>query len=629
MPEFTIAGKTITLRPAYVIGSGCEADIYRESGAAYKIFKSPMHPDYALAPAEQDMAKRRIKEHQKKLPSFPQGLPARVITPEELVRDKGGQIAGYRMGLVEGAEVLLLYGDRDFRERGVPDERIRDIFLDLHKTVEGVHEKRVVFGDFNDLNVLVKGTEAHVIDADSMQFGPYLARMFTQTFVDPLLCEKTVSVRDPTKSELMLVRPYTVNADWYSYLVMLMRSLLFVGPYGGVYRPKNPQKRISHDLRPLKRITVFDSEVVYPKPARHFKTLPDDLLDYFDQVFRKDLRGTPPVSLIENLRFTMCNICGAVHARTVCPNCVGTTPIAVKEIHTGTVRGTKVFEGGAVLFAVMQKGALRYLYHHDGAFLREGRQKVVTGPLNPSIRYRINGSRTIFGRGGQGIVFGGPTQESISVDAYGLLPLIDANAEYIFYAESGALQRIGGLGVQYPERVGDVLANQTLFWTGDTLGFGFYRAAELSNFFVFRPAHKGINDSVQLPPIRGQLVDSTCCFADRRIWFFTATQEGGKTIHRCFLLDEHGVLLGQAEALAGDGSWLGHVRGACATHDFLLVSTDDGVVRVALEGGTLGVVKEYSDTHRFVDGASHLFLNHEGLYVVQRHDIWRLTIGSP
>jgi H/ACA ribonucleoprotein complex subunit 3 len=625
MPEFTLDHKTIALRPADVIGSGGEADIYKKGGAAYKIFKPPTHPDFAALPAEQAVARERIKEHQKKLPAFPTSLPARVIAPAGLVRDTAGQIAGYRMGLVEGAEVLFLYGDKDFREQGVPDERVRDIFLDLHKTIEGVHRERVVFGDFNDLNVLVKGAQAYVIDADSMQFGPYLARMFTQTFVDPLLCEQ-----HPTQSGLILARPYTTDADWYSYLVMLMRSLLYVGPYGGVYRPKDPSRRLPHDLRPLKRITVFDPEVIYPKPARPYTTLPDALLDYFDRVFRKDLRGIPPTSLVEELRFTTCPRCGTVHARHACPNCFGVTAVAVKEVYTGGVMAEKVFEAdGPILFAAMQRGKLRYLYHEGGAFLREGRRHIVSGPLDPNIRYRVSASNTLFAKGGHCIIFGPSGSEALSVDSYGLLPLIGASGEHIFFAQSGGLHRIGALGTGYPERIGEVLEHQTLFWVGDELGFGFYRAAELSSFFVFRPARSGVNDAVRLPAIRGQLIDATCHFAERRIWFFTATQEGGQTIHRCFLLDERGALIGRAEAASGDGSWLGGLRGACAAGDFLLVPTDDGVVRIASQGGVLGVVKEYPDTHRFVDAASRLFLNHEGLYVQGRHAIWRLTLGSP
>lgn len=624
MPEFTLGTKTVTLRPSDIIGGGGEADIYRKGGEAYKVFKPPTHIDVKGQPHLEAEARGRLAEHQQKLPALMalvSRLPRKVATPVELLRDKHGLVAGYQMNYIDPAEVLLRYGERGYRDQnGIPDDLMRDVLVDLHKTVDGAHRAGLVFGDFNDLNVLVKGRDAFVIDADSAQFGPFMARMFTGKFVDPLIC-------DPRGSALLMMRPHGPETDWYAYLIMLMQSLLYVGPYGGVYRPADPKKNTPHDARPLKRITVFNSEVRYPKPARPFKILPDVLLDLFERTFVKDVRGTPPLSVIEGLRFTKCSKCGTTHARSVCPDCVGITAPMVKEVHTGKVTATKVFEtSGQILFAAMQHGQLRYLYHEGGAYLRDGRKLVVQSPLEPHVRYRIQGNQTLIASMGKCFVFGSAARETISVDSYRLLPLIDANAERIFWAHNGALLRSGDLGLEYPERVGDVLSGQTLFWTGDRMGFGFYRAAELSNFFVFRTEVRGLNDSVVLPPIRGQLVDSTACLASHRVWFMTSTQEGGRAVNRCHLVDERGAHLGSAETSPGDGSWLGGLRGKCAAGDYLLAPTDDGIVRVVLNNGALEVGREFPDTARFVSASSHIFAGNDGVYVVERDVIWRLTI---
>lgn len=623
MPEYFVGNRSVTLRPADVVGKGGEADIYRKGTEAYKIFKPPNHPDLAGSISLQKDAEGRIREHQQKLPAFPKNLPSRVTTPGELLRDKNGLIAGYKMDFIDGVEVLLRYGERSFREQGVTDDMIRDIFIDLYKTVVGVHRAQVVIGDFNDLNVLVKGTEAHIIDADSMQFGKFPARMFTGKFVDPLICDSTLT-------SPMMIRPHSPTTDWYAYLIMLMQSLLYVGPYGGVYRPADLKRQIPHDARPLRRITVFNPEVRYPKPARPYKILPDDLLHFLKQAFEKDARDVPPLSLVERLQFTSCSKCGVAHARSQCPDCIGVTPPMVKEVHTGEVKGTKVFETeGRILFAAMQKGNLRYLYHHSGSYKREGGREVVAAPLDPNIRFRIRGAQTVFARFNECLVFD-PAKaghETLFADAYGALPLIDANEDHIFFAEGGGLHRTSDLGAGYRDRVGDVLQNQTLFWVGDSLGFGFYRAAELSNFFVFSPAHRGLNDSVKLPGIKGQLVDATAVFGTDRAWFFTTTQEGTKAVNRCHLVNAQGVHLGSAEASPGDGTWLGSIRGACAVKDLLFVPTDDGVVRVGIQGTTLVPVKEYPDTRRFVDDESRLFIGNNGLVVVNPREIWRLVIG--
>ena len=625
MSDYLLGNQTIQLRPSEVIGKGGEADIYRRGGEpyAYKIFKTPSHPDLAGQIQLQREAEARIAEHQKKLPAFPRNLPSRVSSPRELIRDKKGLIAGYQMDFIDNVEVLLRYGERNFRDQGVSDATVCSIFIDLYKTVEAVHRAHVVIGDFNDLNILVKGERAHLIDADSMQFGNFPARMFTAKFVDPLIC-------DPNATLPLMVGKHDSDTDWYAYLVMLMQSLLFVGPYGGVYRPQDTKKSIPHDARALKRITVFNSEVRYPKPSRPYKILPDDLLGYLMQVFEKDKRGQPPLSLIENLRFTTCTKCGAKHARIQCPDCIGVTPPMVKEVHTGKAKAKKVFEtGGQILFATMQGENLRYLYHDQDTYWREGNQKVVRATLEPNVRFRINGNRTLFGQGTSCLVFGPfePEGKQLFVDAFGPLPLIDANERSIFASQNGVLNRIGALGLEYPERVGDVLQNQTLFWTGEDVGFGFYRAADLSMYFIFRSARQGINDSVKLPQIRGQLIDATCYFGHERIWFLTATQEGGRTIHRSYLLTTQGELLASSEASPGDGTWLGHIRGACAAGPFLFVPTDDGVQRIVQHGQTLVVGSEFPDTSRFVDTDSLLFINKSGLHVVQRHDIWQITVG--
>jgi H/ACA ribonucleoprotein complex subunit 3 len=577
-------------------------------------------------PAEQAAAAHRLLEHQKKLPAFPKGLPPHVIVPNELVYLLDGKtIAGYRMKYLPDAEVLYRYGERSFRDQGASDADTLAVLADLHRTVAGVHQAGVVIGDFNDLNVLAKDRAAYLIDADSMQFGPFTTSVFTGKFVDPLIC-------NPTAKTPMMIRPHTADTDWYAYAVMLMQVLLFVGPYGGVHMPTDPKQRVAPDARSLRRLTVFDPDVKYPKPARHYRILPDSLLDYFQQVFQKDVRGVPPLPLIEEIRFTTCTKCGTVHARSVCPSCTLATPTAVKEVRTGTLEATKVISiDGVILHVAMQGGRLRYLYHEAGEYRREGGRTIIAAsPLDPNLRFRIRDGDTILARGTQAFVFSDNTTapQPLSVEAFGLLPLVDTNSSRIFYAASGSLMRTTEHGYEYPEQVGKVLPNQTLFWVGETLGFGFYRAAELSNFFVFDPRYRGVNDSVNLPPIRGQLIDATAVFSDSRIWFFTSTKEGQRSYNRCHLLDATGAVLGSAEATPGDGSWLGSIRGATAAGNFLLSPTDDGVVRVELDSGTLIVRKEYPDTKRFVDSASKLFVSHDALFAAGRHDIWRLVLKS-
>jgi len=619
--DIYLKGKRIRIDPQKSIGKGGEADVFDIGGGrALKIFKPPNHPDLDK-PEEKIKAERKLAEHQKKLPAFPHNLPPAVIAPEELALDQAGKIAGYAMRYVTGAEVLLRYAEKKFRQMGVSQEKVVTIFKSIHATVRGIHEAKVVIGDFNDLNVLVKGREAIFIDSDSFQFGNFLSITFTERFLDPLLS-------DPKEKRLLLARPQSTNSDWYAFAVMLMQCLLFVGPYGGIYRPKNPKDRLPQEARPLRRITVFDPDVGYPKPAIPYKVLPDALLDYFYKTFKQDQRGEFPFPLLEDMHWTRCPVCSTEHARTTCPNCLQVAPAAIKEAVTirGQVKATRVFRtSGIILYAALQENKLLWLYHENDKFKREDGQTIISGELDPQMRFRLSGTRTLLGKDNNVVTLSpGKEAEKLAVDAYGNLPIFDANEKFRYWTENGQLFRDGDLG---PKIIGNVLAGQTLFWVGSKLGFGFYWAGNLKVAFLFDALYTGINDNIALPALKGQLVDSTAVFASDAVWFLLALKEGSKIVNRCFLIEKSGKILAEAEADAQNGDWLGTLRGKCAAGKFLFAPTDDGIVRLEAETGKIVKTREFPDTEPFVDTNSHLFASSQGIYTVQDREIILLKIG--
>jgi hypothetical protein len=632
MAEVTIRGKRTRYDNTNAIGKGGEADIFDVGGGeVLKLFKQPDHPDLALDAAAQTAAKQRIAVHQRKLPEIIKllgQLPPSVVLPQALATNRSGEIVGYTMPFLKSTEVLMRYSQRNFRQ-GVATDTVIALLRDLHGVVEAVHRvevggARVVIGDFNDLNVLVGGVKASLIDADSMQFGKFPCATYTTTFVDPLLC-------DPGRDAPVLVKQHTPESDWYAFAVMVMQTLLFVGPYGGV------AKGVLHNKRPLLRVTVFDTQTVrYPKPAIPFGTLPDDLLHHFEQVFVKDRRGIFPDALLERLRWTKCSACGAEHGRPTCPSCSTVAPGAVKEVTkvTGRVTATRVFPTGAqgsvrVLRAdIDHHGRLFYLYLENGHLRRES--GVDLGSLShpdPRSRFRLRADETLIGAGTTVLrLKHGQMPERLDVDP-GPVPMFDANASHVFWAEQGRLFRDKSIT---SERVGDVLRGQTMFWVGPIFGFGLYRAGSLSVAFVFTAAGQSLNDTVKLPPITGLLIDAACTFAKDRAWFFTTAQEGARTVNRCTVIRANGDVETTAEAEFGDGSWLGKIRGAAATGstgNVLLVPTDDGVVQVKSDGGQIVETKRFPDTEPFVDSDSKLLVGADGLYVVTPKDITRLVIS--
>jgi tRNA A-37 threonylcarbamoyl transferase component Bud32 len=636
MPSYKLGGKTIKVDPHMSIGKGGEADIYKIGGGkALKIYKLPNHPDFDGELNEQKAAEHRIGERQHKLPAFPKNLPSQVIIPQELaINPQTKLISGFSMRYLDGADVIAKLRQHGYRSQ-VPSNDIVQIFRDLHETVLGIHSAGVIIGDFNDLNVMMLDKEVYLIDADSFQFNKFLCVTFTQRFADPLLC-------DPKASQLLLVKPHTRESDWYAFTALLMQSLVQVDPYGGTYQPKG-KTAVPRNARPLHRITVFNPNVGYPMNAIQLDALPDDLLHEFHQIFEKDKRGEFPDGMLQSLRWTTCSSCGREHARHVCPHCA-VPVVAVSQRIRGTVTSRRIFRtAGVIVCADYHNGQIMYLYHHDGKFMRETGEAVVQADLKPNMRFRVQGAKTYIGAGNMLNVFDS-TMAHVTryvVDTYGTLPMFDTNKTGVFWMNTGRLVRedrtTHRLGEDATEVfIGNSLQNQTLFWVGDKLGFGFYRAGQLSRAFVFDPARRGINDSVKIPLIRGQLVDATAYLSDSLCWFLTTTKEGQRVINRCAVISRTGSVLATSEADEGDNSWLGSLRGKTAVGPMLLSATDNGIVRVEVDGGgagsssvgsgTLSVTKEFPDTKGFAHSGNKLIPGDGGLYVVGGNEIVHMSM---
>jgi H/ACA ribonucleoprotein complex subunit 3 len=629
--DIYVRGKKINLSPQQAIGKGGEADIFDiGKGKAVKVFKQPNHPDYQELPLQQQAASDRLQEHQQKLRQFPPNLPSRAIAPEELATDcQGNTLLGYTMPLLKGMNPLLRYSDRSFRTAsGIGNQSVVELFRDLHHTVAQIHEAQVAIGDFNDLNVLVAGTAAYLIDVDSFQYGQFLCRVFTTRFVDPLLC-------DPQQHQPVLQQAHTAHSDWYAFTVMLMQCLLFVDPYGGIYQPKNKQEKVLHTARPLNRITVFHPEVRYPKPAIPYQVLSDDLLQYFYGCFEQDRRGIFPRQLLDKLQWTKCTNCGLEHARLSCPHCTQISrPVTPPRTLTvrGNVTATPIFSTeGVILTATLQGETLHWLYHEQGSFKRENQSVILTGELDLEMQFWLQGKSTLVGKQGQVIAIeplssGNQSQVRLAVDRYQERPMFQCNAFKRYWLYGGQLFRDGQLGSEY---IGDVLSTQTQFWVGSHFGFGFYRAGNLNGAFVFDAKEHAINDQIKFPHWSGQLVEANCLFSETYCWFLTATQEQGRILHRLYVITSAGKVIALAEAERGDGSWLSSLQGKCAVGNFLLAATDAGIVRLEPHNRQIIKTKEFPDTETFVDDRCQLLAASQGLYIVSQQQIIRLQLRTP
>jgi len=633
-----INGKRQRLRPDQAIAKGGEADIFKlNDQQVLKLFKPPDHPDYYGMPQEQQAAERRLTEHQRKLRQFPRSLPDRVVQPVELVTDRAGQqLLGYTMPFIDPATVLLKYGDRTGQQAGLRTERAIAAFRDLHHTLTQIHQVGVVIGDFNDMNVLLSesGTQptAHLIDADSWQFDTFRCRVFTTRFVDPLLC-------DYSQGAPNLLQPHCAESDWYAFAVMLFRSLLFVDPYGGVYRPDRPAQKLPPATRPAQRITVFHPDVKYPKPARPLQVLEDRWLDYFRQVFEHDRREPFPRALLDALTWQQCSTCGLEHGKAICPTCqprllVPLGPVPATTLPTSKISAVQRFAtSGQILTAAIHQGQIQWLYHHQGQLWREGDRLVLTGDPQPGMKFFIQGETTLIAQGENWIALTpGHPPERLAAE------WVAVADDRRYWSHNGQLWRQGTLGPVY---LGDVLSGQTQFWMGPRFGVGFYRADRLTVGFVCDRQRPGLNDRITLNLGSGLLLNAHCTFGERLAWLFTVTQHQGQIWYHCTVIHQSGTVLATAMDTATGDSWVARIlngtetSGLCALGQRLLAATDEGILPIdwvpgAGNGGTIASAPAIADTEPFVDSTSQLLATSSCIYVVQPHKIWQLTgISTP
>jgi hypothetical protein len=308
----SIDGRRVQLAPGMLVGQGGEAEVYDlGDGRVLKWWKPADHPDYDGLPDEQAAAAHRLVERPGKLRALPVNLPAAVVAPCGLAVDNRGGIVGYLMPKVEGVSLHALGEPRWRREHPTPGDDVVAALLALHDAIAGVHRAGVVIGDCNDLNVLVEHRRVHLIDVDSYQFGGFACPMFSERFVDPRLCDVA----------LVPARPHDPDSDWFAFAAMALRTLVGVGPWGGVHQPADPARRCPPAARAPRRISVFSPDVVYPRAARPLAILPDELGELFRAIFERDLRGVFPREVLERVTLRACASCGNEHARSRCPAC--------------------------------------------------------------------------------------------------------------------------------------------------------------------------------------------------------------------------------------------------------------------------------------------------------------------
>jgi H/ACA ribonucleoprotein complex subunit 3 len=494
------------------------------------------------------------------------------------------------------------------------------MFKSIHKITTSLHKDRVVIGDNKDLNILVTPNGVFFVDTDSYQFDKFLCHSYSLKFVDPHICKEDLIEYIP-----ILDKPYTKYSDWYAFSVMLFQSLLYVHPYGGVYT------KITSELRPMYKISVFNSEVKYPKFATPYKVLSNDLLEYFYNTYEKHASKEFSIELLDNLKWSECSVCGTEHSKSTCPICV---PVGVKHVNiitqkvTNKIKVTRIFKTkGDILFASMQNEELLYIYNENRKLKREDNSIVSYLPITSSsfCKYRLHKNFTIISdKKGEIRIINSKTDLIYNTDYFENYSIFDCNKNILFYTMNGQIGKISlKNNIIFSEIIGHCLQNQTQIWIGEEFGFGFYQVSGITIYFVFDEYKGSVNDNIKLPPIKGQLLDSCCFFSKEQVWFFMTIEENNNVFNYCYVLSKNGLLISHHKTKKGDGSWLSNIRGKSTIgNNKLLVATDSGLVRIDIENSKIEMTKKFKETEKYMDSTSHIYTSKEGgVYIINNKEI--------
>jgi H/ACA ribonucleoprotein complex subunit 3 len=610
MPSFIINSIKKDVSASDIIGEGGEAEIYKIGAQTVaKLFKRADHPDFAHNPHMALLAEQKDDERQNKLPHFPKTLPKTVIAPADFLystnRNKPQHIIGYTMPYILGSNPILEFTQRDFREKNdIGRAMLSEIFMQMHRTLSEIHAQDVIVGDFNSLNVLVQNKDPFFIDADSMQFNGFLCSGFTSRYVDPVLCQNM-------NKAPVLCKPYNRESDWYAFAVMLFESLLFVHPFGGVYKPTNLQDRVSAEERPVKRISIFHPEVQYPKVAEPLSSIPKDLRRYFEDIFERQQRRDFPYELLD---FAATGI-------AMMPM-IAIAPIKKSYIAAnGQLACIEIFEtSGRIQSVAWHDNKLVFVYWEGGKYLRENALQILAGASPADISFKLCGNLTIANNKETAFVLQkGSQPEKLSVDLFrDEFPVLATNSTACFYVDGGNIWKYSQSKMK---RLEEAMPHQTRLWVGEQFGLAFYQASQFRRAFVF---DLNGNGKILLPPdvIPSNVISASCHISNNVAWLFTQRLEGTRFVNRCSAVDRKGNVLATCEAPMSDDGWLGHLSGKAAASkeispgvfaDFLLSTINGGIVQIAIDKGQIVELKEFDLPEATT--ADNLTYSPNGLYL--------------
>lgn len=600
------------------------------AGGEGSVFKDPQRSNGLIKIYE-----RPTKQHGQKLSDFIRrnfSLPKNVAAPSEVVFDSHGHIVGFRMPFFKDAFPFRKLSDRKYcLKQAISVKTISHLHLQQIDILNTLHPQGIVEGDLNDLNNLFKNNQAISIDVDSWQFNHWPCRVATENFLNPRLYGVDLSKKDH----------FIPEDDWYSFAVLLHRSLLKVHPYGGTHPNFN-----NLTARAQKRITVHDNNVIYPAVGLKPEVISDDLSHLFHQYFKQGKISSFPKPILDQFAKSLitCPSCRQEYPqnRRTCPTCREqnqnalniTIPGSITYIEKLKIKGQIVFhklENNNTLLIVSVDNDIATFYivspygtqkfplqtYKKGMQIDASTKIVVTNEnLSTSLNvYQIDNDH--LRHSGQLItdVYSGNSHAMFRV-----------NNQHIFHIIGSQLvdtTLFHGQFIHKPLR--QVVENQTWFSSNndkDNVCLGFYRVLRQQFFWLSR---EGFSTDLNLTFLETgeRLLDISVKYSSKEILVQRHTKSQGKEYILMDHLDFSGNIVSSSKhevsSLPSD-----NIHGLAFSKGSLIYPTDQGVIRLKLPEKSIA---NFSSTNKIVNSNHTLYLFEKGLLVVSENSIHQLILN--
>jgi H/ACA ribonucleoprotein complex subunit 3 len=596
------------------LGTGGEATVILHDKLAFKLYHTPS------------------KERSEKLKDFLQlnaKLPDNVAFPIDLVFDTRSKVIGFTMPVANKCKEVINLSNKKYRtQEQVTSNDIVKVFRHIKSTVDEIHSNNLIIGDFNDLNVLFNTHFLSVfIDVDSFQFGNYPCPVGTDQFIDPSLYGIDLS-KKPC---------FTKETDWYSFAVMLFKSLLFAHPYGGVH--KTYQTLFD---RAQQKITVFEKDVIYPKIAINPDTLSDELLDYFYKVFKQGKRFDVPQSTLQNLEFVKCQKCNNsfYNGRGQCPVCFGVVVKPVVDISQiitkkqidddKCIADTLFFTEGIILFSKVLTDnrivIVEYASNQTNLHIINGKKstlKLWSGHSRDT-KYDFFQNYFVVSQEKDLMVFDvssrlQPLAKTTTLTFDGM-PVFCCSEKKLYRLTDKVLSICEVYNGSLVENVSiQTLENQTWLDVGSNdLGIGYFRIFDQYHYFVF--SSKG-RFEINLTKQNGKIIETCAEFSKSTVLFLQKTLYKGRTYSHYHIIDDQGQVLESKSEESISSDLLKNLSGKSLVGTTIVHPSDAGIVLEKKQ--QLALKKE---TSSYIDSNDKLSIYKDGILAVSEHKVTFLRL---